>query len=285
MKFPFLAIGALASSAPVRADANYDEYDEHVSLVVGEKCGARMKEAVSIIEASYDNPKEWAKYLKMFGSQDVKHKVDFLYVIADVGAIAAQYGYVKRFCDDLMSAKSAVDGYAKFTAYITKAWGMKPSELAVEWAKNIDPKAYVGSFGMRQWYYQSCTEYGYWQNAHPTRSVRSQRINSDYHNEICDRLFGIKKPVDITRINNNFYYPLLNPAYASNIYFTNGNTDPWSKLSIDKDIVSKYNPNLMSFLIDGAAHCDDLRSKRREDSKPLSYSRLLMERNITKWLK
>lgn len=273
LKHPKLVEAALASSAPVKAEAEFDEYDAHVTKVVGPQCAALMKEAVREIEESFGRPEELMRFKKMFKSESIEDNVDFLYVVADIGAIAAQYGYVPKFCDTLASGQSAVEGYAEFANYIYGSWRLTPEQISIGEATSLDPEDYVAGFGMRQWLYQSCTEYGFWQVAHKTDSSRSPLIDMDYHNNICKRLFGIENEVNTTHINTHFYADLLDSSKSSNILFTNGSTDPWMTLSLLPE--QNTNSEVQSHMIEGAAHCDDLRASSFNDSEDMTVARML----------
>jgi hypothetical protein len=113
---------------------------------------------------------------------------------------------------------------------------------------------------MRQWFYQSCTEYGYWQNAYHDKkiSVRSALINPKYHKEICKRLFGLNISGNEKAINKKYYKPLLDPVNATNILFTNGSEDPWLNLSIAKENKNDQNEHTPVMTIQGGSHCSDL---------------------------
>lgn len=281
-KLPELVVGAIASSAPVRAEANFEEYDLHVSQVAGEACAAAVRKAVAGIDALVGKP-EMAEVKKLFGAEKVKDDTDFLYVIADIGAAAVQYGFHKDFCAAVQT-EASVSGYGKFAETVYKKFGMAAERMSMyEGAISEDPEDYLEGFGYRQWLYQSCTEYGYWQNAYHDAnvSVRSARINAAYHDKLCQRLFGLS-PVDTSTINEGFYKPLF-ASSTTNILFTNGNQDPWSRLSIVQG-TSQQSANLTLYKIEGAAHCDDLRKPKDTDSDALKGSRTLTLQLIGQWL-
>ena len=281
-KFPELAAGALASSGPVRAEANFDAYDKHVTQVVGEECADAMREVVKNVEDSFNTPEE-LQYIKIkFMAEEVKENNDFLYVIADIGAVAVQYGYHEEFCSKLL-AGDPLEGYASFARKIFNTWQMTAINLIPQGAVSTDPKDYVDGFGMRQWFYQSCREYGYWQNAHsnPELSTRSSRINSAYHKNLCLRLFGITDDVQVEATNKIFYEPLLK-GETKNIFYTNGSNDPWSVLSITE--VPESNPDLSTYVIKEASHCDDLGRPTLMDSTDLKLSRSMFQKLVYEWL-
>ena len=285
LNYPELVVGALASSAPVKAKANFEEYDAHVTKVVGSQCAAKMREVVNEIEAARGNDTAMQVIKESFDAEDIFDDVDFLYAIADVGATAAQYGMKDLFCQALDSEKGAMAGYVNFAQYLAQSWQMRMIDMTAQAAMSEEPLDYLNTFGMRQWLYQSCTEYGYWQNAHHDKSLstRSSAITLEYHQQLCQRLFGIDLPVDTQAINAKFYLPLFD-ASVSNIYFTNGEQDPWSNLSLTASNGNATNPLLTYYTIKEAAHCDDLRNSTFSDNESLKFARTQLDNLIEQWL-
>lgn len=285
LKYPEMVSGALASSAPVMAQENFEAFDAHVAKMVGSACLAKIKSTVSYIESVLDDKFEIYRIKSMFQAEKIVDNQDFLYLVADLAATAVQYGMKDKFCQKLTYASNPLNGYADFANYFYKAWDVNALTFNTQGAMDEDPRHYESFVGMRAWYYQSCTEYGYWQNAHSdaSKSSRSPLINLDYHKNVCRRLFNIKYDLDTSYINNEYYYPLLY-SNVTNIYFTNGSTDPWSNLSISKILGNNINPNLDYDLIEGAAHCDDLKAAQSTDSFALTNSRTKLEGLIRKWL-
>ncbi len=285
LKYPNLVVGALASSAPVRAEENFDRYDADVADVAGPQCLAKIQEAIVQVENTLNDEQKFTQIKEMFDATAVKDKIDFLYLMADVAAVAIQYGMPDDFCNELKTAETPLVGYAKFAKTVYQTWGVDALSFSVEGAMNEDPIAYETSLGMRQWYYQVCTEYGYWQNAYfdPARSSRSHFINMNYHRNLCTRLFNIEYNLNTDKINNEYYLPLFSND-VKNIYFTNGSTDPWSNLSMSDKLGNSTNPNLDFYMIDGAAHCGDLITAKESDSVSLKGARQKLDALINKWL-
>ena len=283
-RYPNLVVGALASSGPVQADDNFDEYDLHVATVAGPDCLQKIQDVVAEVESALQNPEKLKSLKAAFSAEKLQTDLDFVYLIADMGALAIQYNYKDHFCE-LLNTTNPMEGYAKFTQEIYSDWGMNALSGSASGATSLNPADYESVFGMRQWFYQSCTEYGYWQNAFPDkkRSARSQLINSQYHREICGRLFNIEIATPIQKINDNFFKPLLLPS-ASQIFFTNGATDPWINLSLAKENGNDTNPNHSYFTISEAAHCDDLRPPKPTDLESLTEAREQFLNLATRWL-
>jgi hypothetical protein len=287
-KFPMMIEGALASSAPVQARENFEDYDRHVFEVAGPDCAASMRIVVKEAEAALANPTQLAAVKAQFAAQVIVNPDDFLYIIADIGASAVQYGFRDQFCNAITAATTNADkvrAYGKFGQEIYAMWGVDALGFSVQSAENLDPNSYLAGFGQRQWMYQSCTQFGFFQNAYhdPAYSVRSARINPTYHRDMCNRLFGFDQPVDVDGTNTNYYQPVL--TQSSNILFTNGSNDPWSLLGINPTLGNNTDPNDTVILIDGAAHCGDLSSLSASDSTALTAAKDKFSDLATLWLK
>ncbi|CEG55509.1 S28 family serine protease [Legionella fallonii] len=286
LKFPYLVVGSLASSAPVMAKEDFFEYDTHVTHVAGSQCAMQIRHVVREVEATLNNKAKFKQMKALFDASAVNDPVDFLYLIADTAAAAVQYGKRDIFCSALSSSPTPLEGYAEFAKKLYHEMKVSAVEMTAQGAMSEDPGDYKKGVGMRQWYYQSCTEYGYWQNANPDRqqSTRSALIDLAYHHQVCHRLFGLNEPAQTASLNNSFYYPLMD-ALVSNIYFTNGENDPWSLLSLAEKNGNAVNEKLNYYLIEGSAHCDDLHSPAATDSESLQEARNTMESLIAVWLK
>ncbi|WP_231950467.1 S28 family serine protease [Legionella spiritensis] len=285
--YPELVVGSLASSAPVMAKADFIEYDAHVTRVAGVECANSMREAIADMEQALSDAPRMAAIKALFEASGVHDDIDFLYVVADIGAGAVQYGLRDRFCTALSDNRQTVlENYAAFARYIYRLFHTSALELSAQGAMSENPADYQSGIGARSWMYQSCTEYGYWQNAHPdpAQSTRSALINAAYHQNLCNRLFGIQQPADTNLMNQTYYFPLMEES-VSRIYLTNGSDDPWSMLSMTSENGNAVNRNLSYAIIDGAAHCEDLRGSSQADSQSLRDARQRMDVLLATWLK
>lgn len=276
-KHPELVVGALASSAPVFMKNEFFEYDAHVAKVINStSCGDHVRNAVAMIETRMSTPEGAKEIKKLFKATEVVNDKDFLYVVADMLAAAVQYGRDKVFCSALANASDLVEGYAKGGLSVLDAMGTTPFEisLAVAERQNVTP-----SDNMRQWMWQSCKQFGWFQvaNGKGSNTSRSSLIDLEYHEEVCQRLYKTNMGRD-GALNANWYSPLFNPS-TTRIIFTNGSNDPWLKLSI----TSNKNEGFDLFMMEGAAHCNDLKAITSFPSVLAAQGK--MEVIISNWLK
>ena len=286
LKHPELVVGALASSGPVLAKADFFEYDRHVATVVPAACLAAIKTAVKDIETKLGQPTTSRQVKTLFKAAMLTNDVDFLYVVADMAATAIQYGYQDDFCNAMTSPaglRAPTESYAKVGTKVFTEFGITPLQDSFQGLMDTSTTSELGKTGLRAWMYQSCTEFGFFQiaNADTTHSARSAQITLPYHQEACKRLFGITAPVDTGLTNRTFFDHLASPQ-VTRIFFTNGMNDPWSNLSLNSSsATASANPNLDFMSIAGAAHCDDLGSR---DSPELKAARAHFDVLVNQWL-
>lgn len=257
LKHPELVVGSLASSAPVFAKAEFNEYDAHIAQVINKSsCGDKVREAVAAIEKKLETPEGVETTKKLFDSSDIKETSDFLYVVADMLAAAVQYGRDKAFCDTLNASEDLVAGYAKAGVATLSSMGSRPVEISMQAAEKV---SVTPDENFRQWMWQSCREFGWFQVANGTgaSTSRSSAIDLVYHENVCKRLYQTPMTAD-GALNQEWYFPLFN-ATTSHIMFTNGGNDPWLRLSVVPG-TEQSNQALDLFMMDGAAHCNDLRA-------------------------
>jgi pimeloyl-ACP methyl ester carboxylesterase len=279
-KHPELIEGALASSAPVLMKNEFKEYDAHVAKIVNKTtCGDLVRKAVKEIESRMVTPEGAAGVKKIFKSSEIKNDGDFLYVVADMLSAAVQYGRDKMFCQTLAAGQDLVTAYAQGGLAVLSAMGSTPFDISLAVAERLDV---TPADNMRQWMWQSCREFGWFQvaNGNGRDSSRSSKINLTYHNEVCMRLYSTPMGKD-GALNKKWYLPLFDPA-TSRIIFTNGTNDPWLTLSVVQG-GTPSNPDFDLIMMDGSAHCNDL--TLRTNLASVSAAHVAMEEIIKVWIK
>lgn len=253
-RYPNEVKGAIASSAPIWATADFKEYDRSVAKWAGPDCVKAINSSLQQIEAAIVSDEGFAKIKVQFNAPTVSRRDDFLYLLSDITSASIQYDLKNEFCETV--ERQGLDGYAIMKKKVDQKYGLF-SDYTAEEAENTSVAKHSGALGMRQWFYQSCTEYGYWQNAWPDRSesARSQQINSEYHNNLCRRLFGLSGAMSTAALVKTYSEPLLAPM-TSRIFFTNGSEDPWAVLTVGERALE--NRGIESRLLVGASHCADL---------------------------
>ncbi|KAL9245658.1 hypothetical protein vseg_019283 [Gypsophila vaccaria] len=240
LKFPHLTCGSLASSAVVLAVYNFTEFDQQIGVSAGPDCKAVLQEVTQLAEERLTTDDKELRSL--FGAAELRDDGDFLYFLADAAVMAFQYGNPDKLCSPLVEAKKAnhdlLAAYASYVKdYFVGSFGSSVKTYSQEHLKNTT----VGDDSEdRLWWFQVCSEVAYFQVAPAKDSIRSSKVDTRYHLDLCKNVFGdgVYPEVDAT----NLYYGGLQIA-GSKIVFANGSQDPWRHAS--KQISSTGMPSYL----------------------------------------
>lgn len=137
--------------------------------------------------------------------------------------------------------------------------------------------------GGRQWTYQTCTEFGFYQTSTYQPQIFGNQFPIDFFIQQCIDIFGTKfnrtfinEAIDRT---NNIYGDL--DIEVSNVVFVHGSIDPWHALGITKTIEQ----NAPAIYIEGTAHCANMYPPSPDDLPQLSAAREQISDLIDTWLR
>jgi hypothetical protein len=263
---PELVAGALASSAPVRAKESFDDYDQYVARGLPPDCLKATQDLNHKIEGVLNDANALGQIETAFGvtAAQVTDPRDVLGLVEFVSGASVQYGMESDYCTEVQSSDS-VQGFAQFEQTVLGLFQLSPVQILPQGSASTQTSDYESSIGLRQWNYITCAELGDFSTPYPdpSQSAESSLLDLKYNEGVCQRLFSDgQTPAQAhgpltDAINQRYYSRILDPS-TTNIFFTNGEKDPWSSLSISHVLGNDTNPNLMTYLISGGAHCDDL---------------------------
>ncbi|XP_065208205.1 putative serine protease K12H4.7 [Planococcus citri] len=310
MKYPSLVHGAVASSAPILAKKDFGEYYEVVKASLDSyhpNCSSRIAEATQELDRLIKTEAGRKHITKLFllctELQDKLSEIaSFFRLLANRVSYIAQYdkGHRKsnneipprrsiEFLCDIMtySDASALNLYAAVHVLnlVQNDWNCAHHDdkfLIEEWKKTDIDTILAGS-GERQWFYQTCTEFGYYQRFTTTSDTFGIHLPSEQNVEICEKVFGPE--FNETRLKNGIYR--TNTIYGGlqvnvgNLIFVHGSKDPWHPLGITR-VESENSPYEVVF-INGTAHCSDTNyyDKERDEVKE---ARKKIKNIVQSWL-
>eukprot|EP01130_Rhizamoeba_saxonica_P017706 TRINITY_DN863_c0_g1_i1.p1 TRINITY_DN863_c0_g1~~TRINITY_DN863_c0_g1_i1.p1 ORF type:complete len:349 (-),score=63.67 TRINITY_DN863_c0_g1_i1:19-1065(-) len=240
-QYPHLAVAAVSGSAPLTAKANFPEYDATVKRVLN-NYGCQ-----SMVSSSFDqvHGSDRDSLRKSFNICEDDFTMDDLmfalagFVMDAVQANNPDAGYpAQKLCN---AFKGDQDAYKAFVKYIRKEGNLDNECLQTNMIPDLVKKG-----SDRSWYFQKCTEYGYFK----TDSVNIfSNIPKDleYFKNICYKAFGDGVFPDTSW--TNYYFGGID-VESSNILYTNGLEDPWANLGMHQNASS----SLPVYLYTGA-HC------------------------------
>ncbi|EFN78126.1 Putative serine protease K12H4.7 [Harpegnathos saltator] len=136
--------------------------------------------------------------------------------------------------------------------------------------------------GGRQWMYQTCTEFGFFQTSTARPKLFSETFPVDFYVQQCVDIFGPRYNLDMLKsavTRTNILYGALN-LQVTNVVHVHGSVDPWHVLGITKS----SNPQAPAIYIDGTAHCAILYPSSEKDPPQLKQARIVVKGLIKQWL-
>ncbi|XP_034023706.1 thymus-specific serine protease [Thalassophryne amazonica] len=308
LKYPHLVHASVATSAPVYATVNFPEYLEVVwrSLASGNPaCPTMVKKASDILVARLKDPKSYDNITKDFNlcsKLQIETEMDsayFLETLAGNFMDVVQYNEdnrafegtlgtnitIKVLCD-VMADASLGDPYARYAAVariMMDTFSMKCLDVSYNnYRQDMTNSSWDGpaAGGGRQWVYQTCTEFGFYQSTDsPNQPFTGFPLQ--YFVKQCAEFYNVsaEQLIDAVAQTNEYFggYDI----YTTRIVFPNGSIDPWHALGITEDI----SPDLPAIFIKGTAHCANMYPERSQDPLQLVLARDHIFQLLQQWMK
>jgi len=138
--------------------------------------------------------------------------------------------------------------------------------------------------GGRQWMYQTCTEYGFYQTTDSPHQPFGQRVPLKYYMDQCTDIFGPQFNSSLLEAAvqaNSIKFGGLG-LRTSRVVFTNGSLDPWHRLG--KYTAQSDHVDMPVVFINGTAHCSDMYPSWSRDTQELRDGRDKVESVLKKWI-
>ncbi|KAJ2721759.1 hypothetical protein GGI07_003752 [Coemansia sp. Benny D115] len=244
-QFPELIHAAYASSAPILASADFYQYDQVVGRAL--PCAQNISDAVVTLDRVLDNGDRALinAWKRAFGLAALSDDSDF------AGALTDQISNTVQYYMPPAKGSGGKDTIATLCSWFERADRIPLQNMADMTASyirnnNIDPvSAYSSNAGAgntelyqdgRSWFYQTCTQFGYWQTAprQPLRRLRSKYVTAEWQSRPCQAFFGpgVAGQPDVGGVNTKHGGLFPN---VTRVVFVNGLLDPWSELSVASD--------------------------------------------------
>ncbi|XP_028402070.1 putative serine protease K12H4.7 [Dendronephthya gigantea] len=311
LKFPHLVTGAVATSAPVFAELNFKGYLDVVTASLqttsyGKTCTDSISSATEKIQSMLTNDEGRQQLSKIFRLCDPLSDSDddisnFAQSIAGNFMGVVQYNKDNRKFEGAVGTSITIDvlckimsnqsvdevtRYAKVNSLLLDTYGEKCLDVNFsDMIKDMKETSWSSSAseGGRQWTYQTCTEFGFYQTSDSTKQPFGNLFPLKFSIKQCMDIFGpsfneTEIMSGITRTNTN--YGGMKIA-GSKIVFPNGSIDPWHALGITSDVTSEE----QAIFIEGTAHCANMYPELSTDLPQLIQARMKIKGHLTSWLK
>jgi len=294
LKFPHQTIASVASSAPVQADLDFYQYmdvvDASLASIMGEFCNAQISNATQQIQTMLQSPEGRKKLEGLFSiCKPLNGMKDIQTFMANVmGNFQGTVQYdnegnpitIQTVCGIMENTDPKTNPLANYIAVnnlFLNAYGQTCLDCsyanAVSYLKNTTDNG-----GARQWTYQTCTEFGYFQTTDSKNQPFGNLVPLRYYTDMCKDVFSFNFLPGINDTNN--YYGGNQPKGATNILFVNGSLDPWHALSVTSD----FSDTVHAAFINGTAHCADMFAEPPVYNAGLVAAQALINTQIATWL-
>jgi len=307
LKYPHLAYGSVASSAPLLAQINFKEYlgvvtDSLETSKQGSMCTAAIREAVTELETlvQSDAYKTIEKSFKLCGPLNTDNDLDvsnLFQSLTDHFEGVVQYNKDNRdfsganitidtLCDIMTDSSlgSYLDRYAVVNSLLLES--SKEECLDYPYMTFINEMRLTdwnssAAEGGRQWTYQTCTEFGYYQSSDLERQPFGKHFPIEFFIRQCADIFGSRFNLELLQRaidRTNMIYGGL-ALKLDRVVFPNGSIDPWHALGMTTNSTGN-----VPIYIQGTAHCADMYAPSEKDSPELIAARKTIEFFLGYWL-
>ncbi|XP_064470915.1 putative serine protease K12H4.7 isoform X2 [Ornithodoros turicata] len=302
LKYPHLAVGAVASSAPLRAVVNFKDYYKIVRealAVSNPECDLQIAKAVNNLLFLVSSPENLQQIRVMFrlcsnlNAEDWKSLAYFFSNLAESIAGVVQYNTlypttinsVCHMMTDVNDEKTPLEKFAGVISQILDTWSTSCLDTdyygLIDTLKEKDFSS-TGGAAARQWTYQTCVEFGFFQSSDDPDQPFGPLFPVKYSIKECRDIFGAR--FDEAMLNNgvqetNTMYGGIHPVLR-NVTFPNGSVDPWHALGILEDISA----DVTAVYINGTSHCVDMNAARQSDPPQLIEARKKIMEQVAIWI-
>jgi len=311
LKYPHLISGAVSTSGPLRAKANFYEYLEVVKSALESSrqgCARAVEDAIRRVKYLTTHRVGWSLITRKFDlcspfdghiPTDVSNLFESL--IGNFEGIV-QYNKDNRefegakwtnitvdtLCDMMLDENlgSSLARLKEVNSLSLKIAGEKCLDYTYKsQLEDLQQVSWNSSAaeGGRQWTYQTCTEFGWYQSSESPKLSFGDIIPLRFFEFMCTDIFGPKFDVDLINKgieDTNTYYGGTD-IQVTNTVFVHGSIDPWHAMGITRTNKS----GMEAIYIEGTAHCANMYPPRKEDSVQLKNARKRIGELISQWVK
>ncbi|KAK6628671.1 hypothetical protein RUM43_002486 [Polyplax serrata] len=312
LKYPHLVQGAVSTSGPLLALLDFKEYFEVVKdslATYNTSCVSAIAAGTEQLDSFLNHPLGQQKIFKIFKLCDpieFNNENDFSNLhesLASNFAGVVQYNKDNRHekepkkpeitidyvCDIMLNETLGIELVRLAT--VNEVLLKKNNETCLDFKydkmikemRATDWNSEVAE-GMRQWTYQTCTEFGFYQtsSSNSTQAMFGNKFPTEFFTKQCTDIFGSKFSDRLATEGikrTNIMYGGLDDR-ADNVVYVHGSIDPWHVLGITKTL----REDAPAIYIEGTAHCANMYPPSPKDVPQLVNARNKIEDLIGEWL-
>ena len=279
LKYPSLYVAAYASSGVVEAILDFVEYGQQSAADVTSDCRLRIYDGIQTIDDIMGIPDSGTRLQELFnpcGNVTVENPVPFLYTLGgDLIGPAQEAQESETVCPFFQDG----DNLVNMVNFFHNGTPYAECVPIFEVASLQDTNPANNAVGGRQWFWQKCTQWGFFKDAAPIgASFEPQWINLTMHYDLCEEIFGEAMQPDVDAFNAK--YEGKNTT-VTKVVFINGGEDPWHHCSI---LESNSAQDIVAFVTPGVGHGRETLPPSPNDPPAVIKARQVIHDAIASWL-
>jgi len=290
----------VSSSGPLYAKLDYFEYLEVVEDAFGTTgpgCNDAITKAITAVEDHVEDQEKWEDVSTMFRlcetldgnkTMDVKSFIGLL-----IDNLAGVVQYNGRYEEDIfsicetMTDENIGEPINRLATVNGRLLGSNKEKCLNHTYESfldlITETSWIGGgIGWRQWIWQTCTEFGWYQTTNQDSGVYGSALTLDFFEQWCQDAFGPKfnlemmeKSISASNIEYGGFEPIVN-----NVVFVHGSIDPWNAMGVLEDL----HEGAPSIYITGTSHCVDMYADMPSDPEELVAARVTIGKLVKEWV-
>ncbi|CAB3226781.1 unnamed protein product [Arctia plantaginis] len=297
-RYPHLVLGVVASSGPINAKIDFAGYLEVVHeaflLEGGEQCidiiRQGIQDTVEALETEADRRTIEESYRLCNGTFDFDNRLDLGYfagMITWTFSGRVQYavpGSLLTICNNFRNNVYGTTPMMQIGGFVAlfqnlnnnSCWNIKFDNMVANYMRPTNSRA---------WYYQTCTEYGYFQIAPNSGTVFDplKWLDVEFYVEVCKR--GYDERFDEAFAYDaadrvNLIFGALSPEVKNTINI-HGYIDPWRALGVYERDLHVTSP---TYTVPRASHCFDISAWRVTDTIQMTAVQQRARSIVASWL-
>ncbi|XP_039749403.1 putative serine protease K12H4.7 [Pararge aegeria] len=297
-RYPHLVVGGVASSAPIKGQVDFTGYLEVVHRAFlsegGNSCIATIRDGITLTVAALqtalgrqnlEKAYRLCNPLKYDSPFDMGYFSGLISWSFSTSVQQARPGTLTAICNNFANNVYGMTPMEQIGGYIAATRNLGAGDC---W--NMDYESYVERYrtqntNSRAWYYQTCTEYGYYQTAPSVGTVFDDLtwLSVPFYVDVCKQAFDQK--FDETFVYDavervNLVFGGLTPD-VNNTINIHGEVDPWHALGVHDRDLKDGSPTIT---VPRASHCFDMQSWRATDTIRMTNAQQFARRMVAQWL-
>jgi hypothetical protein len=290
IKFPHLIDASVASSGPVAAEVDFYQYlavvADSLAFYGSAQCVSNIAAATQKIQALTTSADGLSTLSSMFSTCAPITQADipnFMQSLAGNFMGIVQYNLevpgvnISTLCDTMTN--SSADPLTNYLAVWDLFAGGECVDVSyADMVTELKNSSIQMGVGGRQWIYQSCIEFGYFQTSDSPNQPFGNLFNVSSQTILCQDVFGFDFMPDVNWTRTEFG---ANEPEESNILWVNGSIDPWHALGV---LSAPANSDWNVLVINGTAHCADMLPPFSGSPSTLAPAQEVIRQQLATWI-